>query len=139
HTRQSTRASRRKAPAQSQAVNLRRRERRGLLLRGRQTAHLSLDARGPRLRSDLHDERRRLEREDDLQRRGPHHVFVLLSKRKARPLLVNISRRQAVPAKTRLLERLRLGRVSVVRHLHREPRRLRSETTDKYARLRCGN
>ena len=53
---------------------------------------VSVEARRPRLRSDLHDEHRRLEREDGFERRRPNDVLVLLQRRKEDSLRFDISR-----------------------------------------------
>jgi hypothetical protein len=102
-------------------------------LRRRQTTHLPINARRPRLRSDLHDERRRLEREDDLQRRRPHDVFLLLPERESafftRQHISAISSVRRDPTSRKVTSG------PCIRRSTSSPRSptARSETTDKHA------
>ena len=91
-------SGRREVPGQCPAADLRRRERRGLLVRRRQADHLPVQREGPALRPDLHHERRRLGQAHGLQREGEDDLLLLLPRRQAHPLRLDLPRRRRLPA-----------------------------------------
>ncbi len=80
------------APGQHPPADLRRPERRGLLLGRRHAHHLPGDPAPVRLRPDLHDEPRRQRRAPRLHRHGPHHLRLLPPRRQALRLRLDAPR-----------------------------------------------
>src|SRR5713226_2326446 len=104
--RRSASIASREAPSQYSPTERRRRKCRSLFLGRWKEADLSINARWAGLRSDLHDEHRRLGCANGFDRQGPHHVLLFFSNREADHLFIYSSRESRLSAKARLLEGL---------------------------------
>ncbi len=89
-----------------------RRERRGLLLLRRRQAHLPVDPRALRLRSDLHHESRRLRPAAGLHRHRADHLRLLLPRGRLDRLRLDPRGRRRLSADSRSQPRLCLAHLS---------------------------
>ncbi len=127
----------RAASGRSPPAHARRRERRGLLVAGRQGADPPGARRGRRLRPDLPPRGGRIEAADPrFFGQGEDHLLVFPPRQPGRHLRVDPPRRRRVPAEARLLEGLRLGPVPRVRHLRDGSEDREARPADVDARLR---
>ena len=128
--------SRRVAPVERPAVDLRRRERRSLLLVRRHAAVVPGGAEPGELRPDLHDERRRVGRPAD-QRRRPHDVLLLHAGPEAASSTRRRSRAGATCPPVPTFDQGYVWPIyDELRHLHRERRRVEHPAAHDDARLR---
>src|SRR6516162_2867395 len=88
------------------------------------------------MRSDLHDEQRRLRGKDGFDWLRTHNLWIFLSERQAHPIFFDAPRWETVSTAPRLFQRLCVGRLFLVRHLHGAPGWLGSQATDENAGLR---